>query len=68
MELPGLRLSKKSVFNHASIEYVGALIERPAMKCCEFADISGEFVRYYRRAVTDRPYSVIAKCAFFYTL
>ena len=43
-------------------------MERPARKCCEFADTSGEFVSYYCRAVGDRPYIVIVKCAFFDTL
>ena len=47
---------------------VGALTERPARKCYEFAETSGEFARYYRRAVTDRPYIVIIKCTFFDTL
>ena len=35
---------------------VGALIERPAGKCCGFAEIAGKFVICHRRAIDNRPY------------
>ena len=40
---------------------VGAVIDRPAEKCCDFALVFGEFVHDTARAINDRPYNISAK-------
>ena len=40
---------------------VGAVIDRPAEKCCDFALVFGEFVYGTARAINERPYNIIAR-------
>ena len=43
---PFFRLSKKSNFENESIETVGAIVNRPAVKCYGFAVTTGKYVGF----------------------
>jgi len=57
-------LSNSSLSVSCSVTNVGAVINRPAAKCCDSTLVSGEFATFYCRADDIRPYSKNRKFQF----
>jgi len=53
--------ANSSLSVRCSVTNVGAVINRPAVKCCDSTSIFGEFVIFYCRADDIRPYGVLSK-------
>ena len=56
-----VRPQNSSLSVRCSVTTVGAVINRPAVKCCDSTSVFGEFVISYCRADDIRPYGVLSK-------
>jgi len=54
-----LFLKNSSLSVRCAATNVGAVINRPAVKCCDSTSVFGEFVTSYCRADDIRPYGII---------
>ena len=53
--------SNSSLAVRCAVTNVGAVINRPAVKCCDSTSVFGEFATSYCRADDIRPYGVLSK-------
>jgi len=59
MHAPTVGAVNFSLSVRCSVTNVGAVINRPAVKCCDSTSVFGEFVLFYCRADDIRPYGII---------